>query len=402
MTAPDSNQNRPPRINQWSAGIQREITRNFIVEATYIGNHAVWLTPFGTNLGRLSQLSPQYLATRGLYPIPGTGPAGHNNEADRALLADPISSTAVTQFLATQGISNILPYSGFPTSATLAAALYPFPQFGAIEPAGAPTGASKYNSLQVKGTKRFSHGIQAGGAYTWGQGFNFVQGRQDYFNPQSSVWDLQNIPPQTLTFNVTYTVPKASFLPKAANLIVKDWQVGFFANYQSGTFLTPPTSTTLNYQSSEEVRVAGQPLYTPGVNPNNLSTYNPYYTQLLNPNAWQQCASNENCTAGGTLYKDFRAPRTPSENANVARNFRIKERMNFQIRGEFVNIFNRTIMPAPSSTSLPQTPPSKNALGIYTAGFGIINAYAAPNATPGAGAPFLTGRQGTLIARFSF
>ena len=53
--------------------------------------------------------------------------------------------------------------------------------------------------------------------------------------------------------------------------------------------------------------------------------------------------------AHGNLYKDFRAPRTPTENANIGRNFRIKERMNLQIRGEFVNIFNRTIMPAPSN-----------------------------------------------------
>ncbi|HEY1754142.1 MAG TPA: carboxypeptidase-like regulatory domain-containing protein [Bryobacteraceae bacterium] len=399
---PDAQENRPPRINQYSAGFQREITRSFVVEATYIGNHSAWI---GGGLGRLSQLSPQLLASYGLYPIPGTGPAGYNNENARALLADPISSTAVTQFLATQGISSILPYAGFPTSSTLSAALEPFPQFGAVGITGSPTGGSKYNALQVKATKRLSHNIQAGGAYTWGQGFT-IAGRQDFFNPKSSQWALENIPPQTLTFNATYTVPKASFFPKFVNTVTKDWQLGWFSNYQSGTFLTPPTSTVnLNYQTSEDVRVAGQPLYTPGVSINNQKTYNPYYTQVLNPAAWAPCPTNANCMAAGNLIKGFRAPRTPVENANIGRNFRIKERMNFQVRGEFVNIFNRLEMPAPG-TSNPQTAVSKNALGIQTGGFGVINTYLAPNtgyASPtNANSPVMESRQGTIIARFTF
>ena len=37
-----------------------------------------------------------------------------------------------------------------------------------------------------------------------------------------------------LTFNFTYTVQKAEFLPKYVNVVTKDWQLGFFANYQSG------------------------------------------------------------------------------------------------------------------------------------------------------------------------
>ncbi len=415
VTAPDSQQNRPPRINQYSLGLQREITRNMLIEASYVGNHAVWLTPFGTNLGRLSQLSPQYLATLGLYPIPGTGPAGTNNETARALLSDPLSSVAVQQFLLSQGITNGgLPYSGFPTSTTLANALVPFPQFGAIEPSGAPTGASKYDSLQVKLTKRFSHGFQAGGSYTWAKGYSLVQSRQDYFNPASSMWNLQNIPPQDLNFNATYTVPRASFLPKWANQITKDWQLGWFSNYQSGTFLAPPTSTTLNYLPSEDIPVPGQSFYAPGVNPNNLGTYNPWTTQVLNPNAWEQCPTNSTCPAAASgpfgntatvYYSNFRAPRTPTENANIARNFRIKERMNLQIRGEFINIFNRTLMPAPS-TSNPQSPAVKNALGYYTSGFGVIDTYFAPNTAPalptGSTSPYLESRQGTMIMRFSF
>jgi hypothetical protein len=409
---PDAQENRPPRINQFSAGFQREITHSFVMEATYIGNRGAWIG--GGPLGRMSQLSPQLLASYGLYPIPGTGPAGYNNENARALLADPISSTAVTQFLASQGIGSILPYSGFPTSSSLQSALYPYPQFGAVGITGSPTQNSKYDSLQIKATKRLSHNLQAGGNYTWGQGFTRAT-RQDFFNPLSGRWALQQIPPQALSFNATYTTPKASFLPKFVNMITKDWALGWFANYQSGAFLAPPISTVNpNYLPSEDVRVAGQPLYTSGVNINNLSTYNPYYTQVLNPAAWAPCPTNATCTgayagpfgsAATVYYKDFRAPRTPVENANIGRNFRIKERMNLQIRGEFVNIFNRLVMPAPA-TANPQAAVTKNSLGIQTGGFGVINTYLAPNtgyALPAfSNQPIMEPRQGTLIARFSF
>jgi hypothetical protein len=253
----------------------------------------------------------------------------------------------------------------------------------------------------MKATKRLSHGLQASGAFTWAKGFTRAT-RQDFFNPASSVSALQQIPPRALTFNFVYTTPNAAFLPKYANQIVKDWQIGGYALYQSGAFLTPPASPTLNFLSSEDVRT-GQPLYN--VDINNIHSYNPATTQVLNPNAWTPCPTNTTCTATGTLYSDFRGLRTPSENANIGRNFRIKERMNLQVRAEFVNIFNRTLMPNPISSGTnvnPQNPVTKTA-GINSGGFGVINTFATPGSQPTtAVAPYLTGRTGTLIARFTF
>jgi hypothetical protein len=54
----------------------------------------------------------------------------------------------------------------------------------------------------------------------------------------------------------------------------------------------------------------------------------------------------------------------------------------------------------------PQSPVTKNSLGIQIAGFGVINTYLAPNtgyALPTVtNQPIMEPRQGTLIARFSF
>ena len=407
---PDGNENRPPRDNQFSFGVQREITRNFIMEAAYVGNRVVWL-PNGP-LGFLSELSASRYAQYGLYPYPGTGPCStgggacpnstYNNNADRALLSLPLSSSNVIQKLSSVGISSALPYSGFPASSSLQSALYPFPQFGALEPTASATGNSRYDSLQMKATKRLSHSLQASGAFTWAKGFTRAT-RQDFFNPQSSAWALQQIPPLALTFNFVYTVPKADFLPRYANLITKDWQIGGYALYQSGPFLTAPASPTLNFLPSEEVRVAGQPLYN--VDINNIHSYNPATQQVLNPSAWAACPVNTTCTASGTLYRDFRGPRAPVENANFGRNFRVKERMNLFIRAEFTNIFNRTIMPNPISSGAgvnPQNPVTKTA-GVNSGGFGVISTFATPGSQPStATPPYLTGRTGTLIARFTF
>jgi hypothetical protein len=423
----DRNINRPPRINQWSVGFQREITRNFIMEASYVANRAVWL---GTGpLGYTSEISPSEYASFGLYPYPGTGPcsggsgvcknSSYNNLGDYQLLLSPLNSPPVQARLASVGRAGFSPYPGWNPSLSLQSALYPYPQFGALEPADSPTGNSKYDSLQIKATKRFSHGLQAGGTYTWGQGFT-RPAVQDFFNPQSARWQLQQIPPQTLNFNAIYTVPKAEFIPtKGLKWLAKDWQIGWFANYQSGPFLAPPVSPTLNFLPSEDIRVPGVPLYTSGVNLNDLGSYNPYTTQVLNPKAWEPCPSNAVCSAASngpfgavatTYYKDFRGPRTPTENASIGRNFRFgpEGKFNVFIRAEFVNIFNRTLMPSPTTTN-PQNP-VQTAFpgGPLIGGFGVIDAYLPANtifngsgATPPCG-QCLQGRTGTLIARFSF
>jgi len=406
---PDRNQTRPPRINQWSVGFQRELTRNLVFEASYVGNHAIWLS--GGPGNTLNQISPAQYAQYGLYPYPGTGPAGYNNYADFQLLSQAISSTSVKQRMVAAGVPNgglLLPYTGYPTSNPLKDVFYPFPQFPALANAGIADGESLYNALQVKGTKRLSHGLQVAGTFTWSRAF-VLSSRQNFFDPQSSVWELQPTDqPFLFNMNAVYTTPTAPFLNKVkfANTLIKDWQIGAFTQYGSGALLAPPTSPTSNLLASEFYRVPGQPLYNVSVNSHSI---NPYYDQVLNPNAWAVVPTNGVGPAVGTYYSDFRGTRRPQESGSIGRNFRIKERMNLQFRGEFVNIFNRTYLPIPSTTN-PLVALTKNSFGYYTAGFGTMNAYSAPGASLFDGLPSSTvsaghnpgPRTGTLILRFTF
>jgi hypothetical protein len=376
---------RPPRQNQWSIGVQREITPNFVLEAAYVGDRGVW---WPGSLGYLNQVSPQTAAAYGLSP--------YTNPTDNLLLGSTLNSTAVTS-----RVGNISPYSGYASSNTLLNALRPFPQFSTLAVTNSPTGNTWYDSLQVKGTKRLSHGLQVNGTFTWSKAF--VNVRPNLFVPSNKSIQATD---QPFVFNtsVVYTTQRW-FKNGILTAATRDWSIGGFVQYSSGIPLAPPAATNTNYiGGSEQFRVPGQPLYLK--NP-NCGCINPYTDLVLNPAAWANPANGTFGPATGTLYGDFRDAHRPVQNVNLSRTFRIKERISFQIRGEFVNIFNHTQIGDPSTTA-PGTAPSKNPAGQYTGGFGTINLAVGPNTAPTVtmngvvGQLYALPRTGTLIARFTF
>ena len=74
----DQNAGRPARQIQWSVGLQRELTRNTVVEASYVGNRGAWW--LSTILDNYNALSTNTLQAAGL---------DINNAADRAILRAP-------------------------------------------------------------------------------------------------------------------------------------------------------------------------------------------------------------------------------------------------------------------------------------------------------------------------
>jgi hypothetical protein len=402
FTLLDRNAARPPRQNQYSIGIQREVSNNFIVDASYVGNRGVW---WPGPLGQLNQVSPARFAQFGLDP--------YHNAADNLLLSSPLSSAAVQAKL-----NGYLPYPGYSTANTLINALRPFPQFSTIAVTNSPTGNTYYDSLQLKVTKRMSHGIQVSGNYTFSKAM--VSTRQDIFNPGSSAKSIQSTDqPHILSFNILYQTTKY-FGDSIASWVTKDWQVGAFATYASGLPLAPPAANVTNNLPGGSAMVrTGQPLYLKDI---NCHCFDPQVEQVLNPAAWTNPTPGtygpgpSNLTpvpTSNTLYySDFRGPRRPGESFNITRSFALKggdRPVKLSVRADFSNIFNRTILANPgttnpvNATNAVQTP-TKNNAGQYTAGFGIIPEVFAVGAFPGSSgaAAAQLPRQGTVVARIIF
>ncbi|HEV3334318.1 MAG TPA: TonB-dependent receptor [Bryobacteraceae bacterium] len=401
----DVNAGRPPRQYQWSVGIQRELAQNLVVEATYVGNRGIWWQSPGLN--NINEVSRAKLTALGI---------DLNNPNDVAMLTHSLTSPDVIA----RGL-NTLPYPGFPTSQSLAQALRPFPQFTTITSTWDPLGDTWYEALQVKATKRLSHGLSVLSTFSWQK--TLTNGSEiGEPNPGTAgnavVNDIANhginkyisLYDQPFLFNIsiTYITPKISG-NKILSYIARDWTYGAFLQYSSGFPIQVPfANNNLNSALFAAIpgvpvigtgtfanRVPGQPLFN--VDP-NCHCYDPNTTFLLNPNAWVDPAPGQFGTSAA-YYSDYRTQRRPGEDMNLGRTWRFKERATLNIRFELTNVFNRAYWGNPTSTNAKATQTitkSGPTAGNAASGFGFMNTLT-PGFT-GASVP----RNGTLIARFTF
>jgi hypothetical protein len=378
----DPNAGRPGRIEQWNISLQREVSKDLLVEAAYVGSRGAWLNY--SSLTAYNDITPAMLAKDGL---------SLSSAADRALLRSTITSASVVA----RGFT--LPYAGFPTGQTLEQALRPFPQFGSLAPSYAPLGNSWYDSLQAKVTKRYSHGLTLTSSFTWQGQEDTTDGINDVFNRANQKNISAASQPFFFVTAYNYEIPKFTS-NKMVRTLVGGWTFGGVLRYSSGTPIAVPASNNslsgLLEQSTRMNRIPGQPLF---LVPNlNCSCFDPGATFVLNPKAWSDPTDGQ-WGFGPAFYKDYRNRRAPDEEMSLGRMFRIREKMSLQVRAEFFNIFNRLVYPALSGNN-PATTPTVGSNGLTTGGFGYYNVAAAANVQTGGIIP--TSRNGQLVARFEF
>ena len=383
----------PSKSYQWSIGVQREITRDLVVNAAYVGNRGVWLPSSGAV--NYNANTPQALLSADGLDI--------TTASARAILAAPIGTAAAGPFF------DKLPYAGFPLTATVAQSLRPFPQFNTAPAAlWAPLGDNWYDALQVRVIKRFSHGLDASYNFTWSKSLdNGVEGvENDPFNRSQDKFLSGSDRPLVSNINFSYTVPVAPWTNnKILKYVLSGWQMGALLTYASGTPIAVPgaSANLLSTETFETAsylnRVPGQPLFLQNL---NCHCFDPTKTLVLNPAAWALPAAGTWGTSPA-YYNDYRSQRHPTENFNVGRTFRIRESMSLSLRAEFVNIFNRTVLPAPSS-STPLTSPT-----CFASGFSGPTGACSPGATIASGFGYentvnIAGgtRTGQIVARFRF
>ncbi len=400
-----NNSARPPRTLQWSIGLQRQLSRDIVIEATYVGNRGVWWAAPALDQIGSNSISDAQLAAYGLH---------RNNPADIALLGYLISDPRA----AARGFYPA--YAGMPPNTTVAQNIRPIPQWGTPGSwLGPPIGKTWYDALQLQGTKRFSHGLSAQASFVWSKATTlgtgaetgqFVQGLpviEDMFNYGNNKQLNQLTRPLATTISGTYTTPRMAADTKSMKVVshlLGDWNLGWVLRYQSGALIQTPT-TVSNQLTNLLLRNGGfnpnfnLDNFVAGVNPLNVDpnskSFDPTKQQLLNPGAWNEPATGQ-WGVSAPFYNSYRWQRQPSEAMNFGRTFRMghEGKYNLQIRAEFQNIFNRHFYATPVTTGSLGVAPSTVG-GIITGGYGTINT------TTGTGAGAIP-RAGQAVARFTF
>jgi hypothetical protein len=294
-------------------------------------------------------------------------------------------------------------------------------------------GDNWYDALQIKGTKRYSHGLSAAVAYSWQKELtNGTNSNTSYVTPSAPlINDVFNIrqnkqisgfsQPQTLTISFNYTTPafhSDNAGMKVLSWAARDWNFGGVLSYRSGQILATPSSANnllANLQRGPSNnpaiwgggytfmnRVPGQPLFL--VDPN--SKFDPTKQLVLNPAAWTEPPYGT-FGASPAYFNDYRWQRQPGENISIGRSFAIKERYKISVRAEFTNIFNRVFYTPPTGsggTFVTSPVGHGNSLsgtsGLLSSGFGYVSwLNGGANNSLGTGpAP----RAGQIVAKFVF
>jgi hypothetical protein len=311
-----NNTMRLPVVDAWNFTIERQITPGTVFSIGYIGNKGYHVTPGGTNYN-INQPT-----------IVGFGTLTTNQ---RRLFYQKFGWTQNIKY--------------FSDDASV-----------------------KFNSLQIRGEKRFSGGLQIQGNFTWASAFDFSN---TYF-----LWDHHidygrenGVRRFVFNFNGFYELPfgrNKHFLKNASrvtDLIVGGWQIAGLGTWESGI---PYTPTYVNCGSdvdtgpcrpnlvgdasvsdpSAQGWFATAPAGTSGQGCLNTATPTP----LLNANGctrgpWSRPAAG---TFGNATRNGFFGPHFFNTDASLSKKWQFSERVQGQFRAELFNAFNHVNLGQPN------------------------------------------------------
>ncbi|HEV8367311.1 MAG TPA: carboxypeptidase regulatory-like domain-containing protein, partial [Pyrinomonadaceae bacterium] len=285
---------RPPESWQWNLTISREVMKNTVVEASYIGNHALHIErPLEWN---------------------EVVPSARLAVAQAVRANDPSATGLINAGRRLPGVASI-----FMTEST---------------------GDSSYNALQVWANRRFSDRLAFQGAYTWSHAITnvplsaFSAGATDPFNYNFDDGDADLDRRQMFVTNAVYLLPSFRKWGAVANQILGNWQLNAITSLLGGIPIDVTSgANTAGLAISDFLRqrpnlVLGVPIYLHNAGDS---------LQYLNPAAF----SLPEVGQFGSLGRgSIRGPRIKNFDLSVVKNWRIRERYNLQFRAEMFNAFN--------------------------------------------------------------
>ncbi len=373
-----------PYVENWNLSVQRQLPGQILLDVAYVGTTGIHLP---SRLMNSNAMPSKYLGLNGQVLTSIADPSVQALSVVQSMPVDP-----------TTGMHS--PFAGFQSlwggNATLGQALRPFPQYQAdtveglsqLRDFGEAVGVSTYNALQVQARKRFSSGLSFLVSYTWsktlsdsGSLFNEFAGfTQDYYNRKAEKALSLNDYPHNLILSYEYQLPfgpgkKFVNAGGAVGRVVGGWTIAGVQQYQSGapqmvvsgsnpwgslvgpnSFLMRPSivpgvpKKSTAYLGGKWNPNAG-PVHSDGTacsaanpcTPSNAVDYGSVY----NVSAWTDPAANPatKWTLGNAPATDGAIRRFPylNEDISLIKRTNISERVNLEIRADFLNIFNRTL-----------------------------------------------------------
>ncbi|HEY3454494.1 MAG TPA: TonB-dependent receptor [Bryobacteraceae bacterium] len=337
---------RPPYYMNWSFGVQRELTGNMTVGATYaasVGHFLANAADFG-------------IWTNSIYPSCLVLGSLLNLQATSTNLA------AASRIV--PGIA--LPFSNF--QGTIAQALKPFPQYSGVTYYSGDLGNSTYNSLQLTFDRRFSGGLTGQAGYTFsreiddvigvGSHLGAVGGNRDPFNghldKSLGTLDHRHIFHATFVYDLPFgTGRRFSGGNAVVRTLVSGWQLSGIVTFTSGAPLG----------------ITGSGCVTPGIVSTCMASYAPNFSGPVRINGDY---GNGNALAPGAVsYIDKKAFADPApytfgntpraapyglfapsllgEDISIRRQISITERVKIALSGDFFNITNSVYFAAPGT-----------------------------------------------------
>ena len=302
-------------IQEWSADLQRQVGKTWLIDIGYVG-------------------------TRGLHLVQETDPNQPLN-ATAVSKASPAVQAAALGACQAGSCLGPIPYLGN----------FAYTQSG---------GSSIYHGFQAKIERRFSKGLSILAAYTYSKSIDTASGPfPDSRNPnfpqnsydvaaEKAVSDFNF--PQRLSLAYLWAMPFGSSTSKLknprVNYLIQGWEVGSVLTVQSGPPFTPVVSG--NASGADEINNATVQADTD--RPNIASRT--FYPGKQTPQQWvlpSAFSTPSGFTFGNAGRNILRGPGLGSCDFSVLRNFRLSESAKVQFRAEMFNIFNRANFDIPQN-----------------------------------------------------
>ncbi len=187
-----------PQVQRWRGSIQRQLSNNMLVEATYWGQ---WASDLGVT-HQLDALPSQYWET-GLV---------RNNTQNNLLTTNVANPYYIGNFASLQNsnptLYNYMSSQSFYASKTIQAQQLarPFSQMNGLFQANTPLGRDRIKALEVDFSRRFSNGFNLNFSWSWLSAWDKMI-FNNQFDPVPAWYPSNNARPQRLTLNGLYQVP---------------------------------------------------------------------------------------------------------------------------------------------------------------------------------------------------